>query len=245
MPTTALKSLLLMGGGSYASTVLATSPLALWTLSETSGTVAADSSGNGYPGAYSAVTLNDATFAGSPAPSFNGTSSFVNVHSAGLAGAFNGAEGTIALWWRIPSAVWSDNAQRLHYNFYVNTSNLISLRKETSNTVRAFYVAGGTASTLNMTGTPTTWTHSVITWSASAGASGEARLYTNGVQDGATETSIGTWAGAPISTRTILGAFSTTATGWYSGNLAYAGLWGRALTPAEISGTLYRASFAV
>ena len=49
----------------YASTVLADSPVAYWRLSETSGTSAADSSGNSHGGTY---TSTGVTYGAAPDP---------------------------------------------------------------------------------------------------------------------------------------------------------------------------------
>jgi hypothetical protein len=244
MASTAVKLITLFGGGNYLSTILSTGPIALWPLSETSGT-AAICEPTTYNGSHNAVTLNALTFpAGTPAPAYNGTTSYTNIYSAALASAFNGSEGSFMLWWRVSAAgVWTDNAQRHVFNFYVDASNAISMRKETTNIMRAVYVAGGTTSILVETTQPVIWTNTVVTWSRSAGANGEFRLFINGTQDGATATNIGNWTGAPISTRTILAAFSTTAAQW-TGNLAFAALWTRALAPAEIA-TFAPSSFLV
>ncbi len=67
----------------YSSVVLADGPLAYWRLGESSGTVAADSSGNGYNGTYVSCTQGSPSLVinnqGNLAVSGNGTSSQITV----------------------------------------------------------------------------------------------------------------------------------------------------------------------
>lgn len=85
----------------YSQRILSTVPIAYWKLNETGVPgVAADSSGNGFNGAYiGGVTLNGLTFLdGSPVPTFNGTTGYVDMLSVGLAAAWNTARGTLLVW---------------------------------------------------------------------------------------------------------------------------------------------------
>jgi len=81
-----------------AAAILARTPIAYWKLDETSGVVAADSSGNGRNGAYSGVTLGS-TFAPFTAPTFGGGGT-VDVYSASLNGAFGKDVGTALAFFR-------------------------------------------------------------------------------------------------------------------------------------------------
>ena len=73
-------------GLSYAQAVLADGPVGYWRLQETSGTVAADSSGNGNPGTYAGgFTLGETgPFGTETGVLFNGTSGYVTVPSASV-----------------------------------------------------------------------------------------------------------------------------------------------------------------
>jgi hypothetical protein len=74
-----------------------------------------DISGNGFNGTPANVTWGAEAGAGASmglAPSFNGTSSIVDIYSAGLSSAFNVNEFTIIMWSKIASGVWSDGALR-------------------------------------------------------------------------------------------------------------------------------------
>jgi hypothetical protein len=65
---------------SYPAAVLADTPLGYWELGETSGTIAADASGNGRSGTYTGgVTLGGPTSVTAPAAVFDGGSGYVSV----------------------------------------------------------------------------------------------------------------------------------------------------------------------
>lgn len=71
-------------GAAYRAAVLADAPVGYWRLDETSGSVAADSSGNSLAGVYTgAVALAAATGAnGRPVPAWSGASGYVEVPSS-------------------------------------------------------------------------------------------------------------------------------------------------------------------
>jgi hypothetical protein len=73
---------------SYASTVLADSPLGYWRLGEPSGTVATDATGHGNSGTYSAVTLGSQGLVddANTAVTFNGTTSNVSLGTLTVSG---------------------------------------------------------------------------------------------------------------------------------------------------------------
>jgi uncharacterized repeat protein (TIGR01451 family) len=88
----------------YSAQVLADSPLGYWRLDETSGTVAADSSGNGRNGTIDAgVTLGAPALAGGSgaAMSFTGTGPIVRVSGLGAA-VLNGPAGQTLEFWAEP-----------------------------------------------------------------------------------------------------------------------------------------------
>ena len=125
----------------------ASSVVALWPLNETSGSTAYDVSGNGRNGAYTGVTLADAAGPkGGSAPLFDGANDYVNLYSTSLRDAFNGAEGSFLLWYKLyNSGVWTDGAGRYFYNFAADGSNYIRLSKTSATgQVDVRYNAGGT-----------------------------------------------------------------------------------------------------
>jgi hypothetical protein len=220
----------------YTAKVLALSPIAYWVMGESSGSVAQDSSGNGRVGAYTAVTLGAAGIGdGRTSASYDGSTSFCNVHSAGLAAAFNGAEGTAAAWCRVSAAgVWTDATARRVFRLASATvgNRLEVYRTATNNQIEMDYVAGGTAKGATMTLSPTTFFHVAITWSASGDA---VKLYLNGVQQGATLTGLGIWAGTFSTTGNVIGANITTPLSVWSGTIAHVAVWASVLTGAQVA----------
>jgi hypothetical protein len=92
-------------GGGYPSAVLADGPLAYWRFEETSGTQAADGSGNGRHGSYVGPTLGAAgAFAGSLAASFDGINDLVQV--SGLPSSLPRV--TVEAWVKSKTATWDD-----------------------------------------------------------------------------------------------------------------------------------------
>jgi len=227
-----------MGGGAvpYASRVAALGWVALWSLGDASGPTAADASGNGRTGTYSNVTLGAS---GPAVPTTAATfvpasSSLVNVYSASLAGAFNGAEGTAACWFRVSAAgVWTDATIRRFLTLQVDGSNRVLLQRTAGdNQYQASYVAGGTTKSVTVTGAGSTgWLHLAITWNKAAD---RVRVYANGAQSGATQTGLGTWAGSLASNVCAIGSSGTTPGSLWSGDLAWVGVAAREFTAAEV-----------
>lgn len=229
-------------GQSYASKVLAIPNIIQYLkVDETSGAVAADSSAGGNPGAYSncALALIDGpTAAMGKAAQWNGSTSVLNLYSAGLASAFNGAEGSFAVWCKMEnSGIWSDGTNRRVITVRIDSSNIFNITKSsTSNTILGQYIAGGATKTVTVSSySNTSWFHACITWSKSSGASGEFKFYLDGVQQGTTQTSLGTWAGSLSSSQTILGGASTSPANVHAGYLCHSVLFSRAITQAEVT----------
>lgn len=246
MASTAVKVVtVLRGGGSYIGTVLGTSPIALWPLSETTGTNAADATGNGYTGTYSNVTLASTTFPDGTAAGLwvAGSNGHVTTYSAGLAGVFNGQEGAIACWIRVRAAsVWTDVAARYVYDIYRDTTDRIRiLKNSTSNRVFIGHRGGGTArETDYVTSGPTQWVHIANVWSNTGGY---VRHYVNGVLIGDLAAP-GTFATPIADVSMAIGTQRTNAHAPWDGYIKYMALWNRPLTPAEVA-TLAPAAFQV
>ena len=219
--------------------VLALNPLAFWPLNELSGTTAIDATGHGYNGTLGATTkaptIGQAGQFGNTCYSFDG-GDLVNIYTAGLAGAFSGAKGTLAAWMKVyDSTVWGTTPRKV-VNLYVDDSNYIDLRKNNQANQFVFsYKAGGTSSGITATGQSNTgWMHVGLTWDKTAGETGEAKAYINGVQYGSTAVGLGTWAGNLASAACAIGANDTTPNQPWYGWIQYVGLWDRALTATEM-----------
>ncbi len=215
----------------------AASLIGYWPLAEKAGSVGYDASGYGRNGTYTNATLGVAGIGdGGSAVSIAATG-FCNVYSTSLNGAFNNAEGTMAVWVKVSAAgVWTDAT--LRETFYIsadaNNEILPFLRTATNNQITIAYRAGGTLKSVSSTayGGITGWLHAAVTWSIAAN---QMIGYINGVQVGATQTGLGTWSGALGSTRCNIGAQTTTPAQPWSGSLAHAAIWSAPLTAVQIA----------
>ncbi len=220
----------------YVGKILATSPIAYWPMAEVSGSVALDSSGNGRNGAYTGVTLGATGIGdGRTAASFDGSTSYNNIFSASLQGAFDATKGTIALWCKVSAAgVWTDGINRRLIRLGVDGNNNAYINKSSSTgTIDLIYQAGGTTKGVSVSGLSANvgWIHFALTWDKGAD---QVKGYINGAQTGATQTGLGVWAGSLAATTTIVGAFVTTPSNVFSGVEAHVAIWTLALTAAQI-----------
>ncbi len=234
--------LMLSGAGAgrfqYTQKVKAIAPanlIAYWPQSETSGTTAVDESGSGRDGAYTGVTLaapgiGDGRVAATYVAASSGR---CNVYSASLNGAFNNAEGALAGWFQVSAAgVWTDATNRYFMHLFTDASNVVYVRRQTTNNQIAYvYIAGGTSKSFAATLSPTAWFHLALTWSKAAD---QLKGYVNGAQVGTTQTGLGTWSGALASSNCLIGAQSTAGSGPWSGNSAHVAVWTTPLSAAQI-----------
>lgn len=209
--------------------------IAYWPLADLSGSTAVDESGLGRNGAYTSVTLSQTGIGdGRTAAAFNGSASVANVFTSGLQGAFNGSEGTLALWAQVSGAgVWTDGTQRRICRIAVDGNNSVLIaRLTTNNQLRWTYAAGGTTKSITKTGLSTTaWMHLVITWSKTADL---IVAYFNGVQE-STNNLLGTWAGSLAATLNVIGGTNTTPLDPWSGSVAHVALWTTPLSAAQVA----------
>jgi hypothetical protein len=224
----------------YRYTVLGTQPdalLAYWSLGDASGLVAEDISGNNRDGAYTAITLGQTGIGdGSTAAGFDGSTSYLNAYSAALAAVFTGGEFTISLWFKVANAgVWTDTTNRRLLTLQVDSNNRILLQKTTTaNQLNWFYQAGGTSKSVSKTTTtPTGWVQMAVSVSKTAN---EMKPYYNGVQEGITQTGLGTFAGSLAATTTAIGSSNSNGpVAVWNGSLAHVAVWNVALTGTEVA----------
>lgn len=214
--------------------VCGSSLIAHWPLDERTGTVARDTSGNACHGAYTGVDLGQAGIGdGRRAPYFPGASSGVNIYSAGLATAFNGAAGWISLWGKVAPGAWTDGKIRIALRIAVDANNWLWVAKgNTNNNIAVTYMAGATSVGYDVAMDTLDWFHIGLTWDHEAD---EVRIYLYGVQQGPTITGLGVWAGAPAPDSAVIGAHSTGWAAGFSGWLAHVTCGTGALTPTQMA----------
>lgn len=221
------------GKQTYTQKVKALGPLAYWPLNGD----ANDASGNGYNGAATGVTYGAANMGdGGLSGVFDGSTSFIDIYSAGFAGAVNTAELTVAAWCKVAAgSVWTDGSNDIVINISASTTNAIRLYKtSTNNNLQFQYYAGGTNKNVNDTSLAgaTGWFHFAMTVTKA----GDAMIaYLNGAKVGATQTGLGVWSGALLSTTTTIGALNTTPIQPWTGLLSHVAVFTSALSAAQIA----------
>jgi len=186
---------------------------------------------------YQGVTLGGTGIGdGRSSMYFDGTNDYVNIYSAALASAFNGAEGTLLAWARVSGAgVWTDVTWRRVAVLKADTNNTIVLtRTSGNNQLACYYKAGGTelSNITSAIGGTTGWFSLGLTWSATGNV---VQYYLNGATAGSNDTGLGTWAGSPASTLCVIGADSTVPSSVFSGDIGHVALWNTPLTAAQIA----------
>jgi hypothetical protein len=223
----------------YMQRVLATDPMAYWMLDEKQGNVAHDVSRNEFHGTYTGVTLGQPGVGdGRTCPFFDGANDFVNIFSAGLAAAFNGAEGSLMIWAKVFNiGIWTDSTVRIAATLTADVvNNYLSLgRYATNNRLLSRYKAGGTYK--DRSAGPFTdlgFMLLTMTWSDSNNAD-ELKFYFNGSQAGVTQIGLGAWAGGLNATDCVIGAINTAPVNVWHGWLAHSAYWNRVLAAAQIA----------
>lgn len=219
----------------YFKKLLGFGPIALWLMNEQTGLVSYDISGNGFDGAYTGVTLAQPGIGdGNLCPFFDGVNDYLSITIAGLLAAFNGSEGTIVGWDKVANAaVWVDGTERRFVDIEGPGGYILMRRLAANNTMEFRYNAGGVNKFVQISTNTTAWMHCAITWSASAGATGEVRAYIQGTQSGATQVNLGVFGAAPTSA--ILGAANIVPQLPWHGWMAHWALFNYALTPTQIA----------
>ena len=225
-----------LAGGGYSDKVLGYSPIAYWPLWEASGATAEDVSGNGFDGGYTGVTLGQEGIGdGNTCPLFDGTNDYVDIYSAGFAGAIDVSEGSLTGWMKVFNAgVWTDSAWRYAVNIGNGSSNRINLKRSSANnTMITEYKAGDTTENELTGGLSTTgWMHLALTWSVTAD---EVKHYYNGAKVGATDTALGVFAGAISEAYTNIGTSIEAGGAYWYGYIAHVAVFTSILSDLDIA----------
>ena len=226
-------------GDEYIDKIRDYGPIAHWPIYERTGTTAHCLINPAQSGVHSGVTLAQTGMGdGYTSGLYDGANDHTNIYTTTFRDAFSGVAGTIALWAKVSAAgVWEDVANRLVFGFRADAENYVQCLKSATNNRVIFYYEAGDVVEFQVTDglSYADWFHLAMTWDKNAGGTGEVKYYINGTPDGATDTSLGTWAGSLASTTTCIGAASTTPTLVWDGYLAHCAVWTSALAPASIA----------
>jgi hypothetical protein len=225
--------------GFYNSRIIATNPLVYFPLDETSGSVSKNWGSLGTPanGQYTGVDLHNTPGPkGGGCPYFDGVHDWVNIYTAALAAAFNGDEGSLAIWSKVYDvSIWSDGSYHYQFILMVDIQNRVNISKSSANKLNFSYYAGNVTKAVNLATTTIDWFCAVLTYSKS---NDRMRGYFNGVQVETIQTGLGVWVGSLNATSTAIGTNGSGLTYPWPGWLAHAAYWDRELSLAEIQALL-------
>jgi hypothetical protein len=194
--------------------------LPLWSAA---GPTAADISGNGRDGAYSAAGITYAQPGiGDGKTSVLLAGGYVSINSASFAAAFNPSEFSIIVWGMMSAAgIWTDGLSHTLLALGVDATNYLSLSKASANnTLTALYLAGGVTKSRTIVSISNAGFFSLgMTVSKS-----NDRLigYYNGQAMSAAVGGLGVWAGALANARRNIGVRIAPGTEPWSGYAAHA-----------------------
>jgi hypothetical protein len=197
-------------------------PIGYWRLDETSGTSAADSSGNNRTGTTSGGTTWVAGKVNNGL-SFNGTNAYLSIPDG-----FDPTAFSVALW--VKPAVTSAQSILVRTDASGSTASWSHQLSINSSGKFEAYMWDGAAKTV--TGTTTvsanTWYHIALT----AANNGQMKLYVNGQAEGTAASISSMWTGGD---RYWIGSNSGGGKGWFNGSADDAKLYDYALTSTDIS----------
>lgn len=228
---TALKYLIVKPRGgrlTLSQQIIALNPIQYLPLTETSGSTFADASGNARDASFWGITAGGATFTdGNPAPLFN-ANGLIDLYSASLSSAFNGNEGSFAVW---VNPTWNAAAHSI-VKLGGASNRFIELAQNTSDRFVSYRFVDGVNDGVQIPYTPAlTWEFVVFRWSDTADVH---EVIIDGVSEYST-TPIGTWTGGLSADYSVLGAYSTSFQQPYVGSMAHFALFDYWLTDANIA----------
>lgn len=208
-------------GAGYSSSVLATSPVRYWPLSDTSGSTLTESVAGDH-GTYVGATLADTTSPpGTPAPYFDGINDYGEIFTAGLSTAIDMAEGCVMVWLKPGVDAYDGNRTVLRFQ---GNGDAIIMNTGSSSGGRLNFtrIANNVIRSINNGTVTTNWINLMLSWSE---ANNEVFLYVDGTQVGQMDVFAASASGLEA-TNTRLA--STTPSSLHNqGHFAHLALWGR------------------
>lgn len=222
----------LAGGGAYWQSLMALGPVAYWPLSDAVGATAAVdlvAANNGTPTniTFGTTGIGD----GRTAAIFNGSNAAIDILKGDIATRFSRVAGTIVVWARISDvSKWTDGNNRYLATFgKLDLSDSTWFGKTAANNRLSWQAAGKNFS--NDMISATGWFHAALTWSL-------ADNKMQGFYKGAFRNSVAGLTDFSGNTLEAAGLGRTTSVSrLWSGDMAHAALWDRALSDAEIANT--------
>lgn len=202
--------------------------LAYYTLSESTGTIAHDSSGNGNNGTATGVTWGQTGIGdGTTAAGFDGINDLINIYSTAIRDALDAASAITLSWWSRVSTY--DAVTRMMISFrasgnatlasYLNTTGVISLVWfDPSAKQKIFDPVGSLA-----------WLHFSAVLDK---AGGSVNFYVGGSPLGALSASFAGWTSLE---NFRIGVNSAANIQYWLGDIAHVAIWTAALSPAQIA----------
>lgn len=206
-----------------------------WLQKEGSGSISYDYSGNQYDGVYTGVTLGQPGVPGMGymSPFYGGADDVTNLYSAALNAAFDGNEITVGIWSKVLNAeVWSDATIRYLWRLTADANNYFRAWKHSvAGRLTVDLSMGGTSRAFVVDGLSTTdWMMWMLTVSDTAD---EAKTFLNGIQQGATQGTLGTFVGNLSVANTVIGAAATPPSSVWNGWEACMMVWSKALSEEQ------------
>ena len=220
--------------------VQSSSFVGLWPLDEESGTTAYDISPNGYNATSSGLLRSNLQRSflapdGGKCAQFDGSASFVNLY--GAIAKEPTTIGSISVLVAVPTANLKDTTKMQIITLKYDAQNYIDITFDTTAyRFNGAYEAGNTLDSVNSdlvynVAYGPQWHQFGLTWDA---ANNKLKFFVDGLQQGSTQESLGTWTGAMASTTMVLGSSSTTAANVLTGYAARLGIWSVVLPAATM-----------
>ncbi|MBN2303073.1 MAG: LamG domain-containing protein [Anaerolineae bacterium] len=217
--------------GGYWETVLDVDPATLeayWRLNETSGTTAADSSGNGRDVTVTGVTWGQTGIGdGCTAAGFDGVNDLIDIYSTGLRDALDAAGGVTVSWWVRVSAY--DGVQRSMTGLKAGSAaNLVAYLAPSG--VMTFYWADGVYRIRTYDpGGSTEWIHVAAVLDKTGST---VDFYINGVSLTSQAASYAGWSSV---SNVRVGVNPVVNIQYWLGDMAHVAIWSKALNSTQIA----------
>jgi hypothetical protein len=218
----------------YERKVLELAPIAFFPLTDTSGAVATDISGNARHGSYVGGTLASGVIRHKPVFTVNGIdAAHANVYSAALNTAFGRAAGSIIIWGSY-TGNWLDAVDRSLFRIYTDGSNKMRvLRPANSQTLSWEIAIGGNVNTIGARMQYYGTTPFCTGWSWH-GATGLVRVYLDGAKL-ITISGYSNYVGNISSSYLLAARAGTADSSYWQGPVGYLALFDKVLTDAQFA----------